>query len=169
MRSVLSSLLLMVLLIGCTSQAQQVPKTSKVATQKTAGSKPAVAVVPLIVFRKTPCLGTCPHYEASIYADGRVSYEGFKYAPVEGKRELKMPVESINTILAEAQAVRFAELPEHYSLGATDLPATSLTISPAAGPAKTVTVEGGAPIELNNLLTYIQKQVETSLGVSADR
>jgi len=164
MRVILTSLLFAPLLTGCASQAQQAPKK----VQPSAATQPTAAG-PVIVFRKTPCFGTCPHYEASIYADGRVSYEGFKYAPVEGKRELKMPVETVNTILAEAKAVRFTELREQYTLGTSDLPSTSLTITPRTGPAKTVTVEEGGPAELKNLLDYVQKQVEESLGASATR
>ena len=172
MRLFLSSLLLIALLAGCASQAQQAPKaTSKqqAETNKAAANKPATEAALVIVFRKTPCFGFCPHYEASIYADGRVSYEGFKYAPVEGKRELKLPIATIKTILDEARALHFTELPERYSQGTTDLPATSLTISPASGPTKTVTVEEGAPTELKNLLSYIEKQITDSLGASKNR
>lgn len=163
MRFLLPSLLLTALLTGCASQTPNAAQTTKATAEQ-----PATAG-PVIVFRKTPCFGTCPHYEASIYADGRVSYEGFKYAPVEGKRELKMPIETVNNILAEAKAARFTELPEKYGAGISDLPSTSLTITPAAGPGKTVTVEGQAPVELQNLLSYVQKQVEESLGASATR
>ncbi|MBC8083809.1 MAG: hypothetical protein H7Z21_11405 [Hymenobacter sp.] len=169
----LFSFLLIFLLAGCARQSQQAPEAAKAATTKakktiTTAQPPATAT-PIIVFRKTPCFGTCPHYEAYIYADGRVRYEGFKYAPVEGRRELKLPLETVNTILAEARIARFAELPEKYSLGTTDLPATSLTLSPATGPAKTVTVEEGAPVELQNLLRYVEKQITDSLGASSER
>ncbi|WP_022822623.1 DUF6438 domain-containing protein [Hymenobacter norwichensis] len=163
MRFLLPSLLLAALLTGCASQ-----KPSATQSTKATAEQPATAN-PVIVFRKTPCFGTCPHYEASIYADGRVSYEGFKYAPVEGKRELKMAIKTVNNILAEARAARFTELQENYAAGVSDLPSTVLTISPAIGPAKTVTVEGTAPVELQNLLSYVQKQVKESLEASATR
>jgi hypothetical protein len=163
MRFLLPSLLLITSLTGCASQTPKAAQTTKVNAEQ------AVSAGPVIVFRKTPCFGTCPHYEASIYADGRVSYEGFKYAPVEGKRELKMAIETVNNILAEAKAARFTELQENYAAGVSDLPSTVLTISPATGPAKTITVEGKAPVELQNLLSYVQKQVEESLGASATR
>ncbi|UOG73784.1 DUF6438 domain-containing protein [Hymenobacter tibetensis] len=163
MRLLLPSLLLSILLASCTSQAPKAPQTTTATTEQ------STTAAPVIVFRKTPCFGTCPHYEASIYADGRVAYEGFKYAPVEGKRELKMPISTINSILAEAKAVGFAGLPDTYSAGVSDLPSTVLTLRPATGPAKTVTVEGNAPVELQNLLQHVQKQVEESLGASADR
>ncbi|HEX8428258.1 DUF6438 domain-containing protein [Hymenobacter sp.] len=171
----LSSLLLIISLTGCTSQAQQAPKAAKAANKQkaktsTAGTtKPTAEATPIIVFRKTPCFGFCPHYEARIYADGRLSYEGFEYAPVEGKREVKLPVATVNTILAQAKKLHFLEMPERYTLGTADLPGTSLTISPAIGPAKTVTAEEGIPADFKNLLDYIEKQMKDALGASTDR
>ncbi|WP_375434508.1 DUF6438 domain-containing protein [uncultured Hymenobacter sp.] len=167
-------LLLVASLTGCASQAQQAPKAAKAATKQkakgnTAASKPATEAAPVIVFRKTPCFGRCPHYEARIYADGRMRYEGFQYAPVEGKRELQLPVATVKTILDEARVLHFTELPERYTLGASDLPATSLTISPVGGPAKTVTAEEGVPADLKNLFDYIEKQITNSLGASNER
>lgn len=163
MRFLLSSLLLTALFTSCALHTPSATQTTKATAEQPA------TVGPVIVFSKTPCFGTCPHYTASIYADGRVSYEGFKYAPVEGKRELKLPAETVSNMLAEAKAARFTELPKKYGAGISDLPSTVLTVSPATGPAKTVTVEGNAPVELQNLLGYVQKQVEEALGTSATR
>ncbi|MDF7813658.1 DUF6438 domain-containing protein [Hymenobacter sp. YC55] len=175
MRLLLSSFLLASLLASCASQAQQLPKApqtatkQKVKTDKAATSKPATEATPVIVFRKTPCFGYCPHYEARIYADGRMSYEGFEYAPVEGKREVRMPAATIKSILDKARALHFTELPEQYTLGTSDLPATSLTINPAKGTAKTVIAEEGVPADLKSFLDYVEKQVTNALGASTDR
>jgi hypothetical protein len=175
MRLLLSSLLLIISLTGCASQAQQAPKTTKAATKQTtktssaAPNNPATEAAPIIIFRKTPCFSFCPHYEARIYADGRLSYEGFEYAPVEGKREAKLPITTVNTILAKAKTLHFTEMPERYTLGTADLPGTSLTISPTISPAKTVMAEEGIPADFKNFLDYIEKQVKDALGASTDR
>jgi hypothetical protein len=172
MRSFLSSLLLAALLTNCAAQAQQAPKpVKKAAAVKPArkSKKAAPATAPAVMFSKTPCLGRCPHYNATIYPDGRVSYEGFRYAPVEGKREFKLPVSTVNTILAQARAINFAKLPKTYSDGASDMPSTSLSIRQAQGPATGVTVESDAPAELTNLLRYVEKQITDALGTTADR
>lgn len=123
---------------------------------------------PSIVFTKTPCLGTCPHYTATIYPDGRVSYEGFRYAPVAGKREIRISLSTLNTILAQAREINFADLKGRYTDGATDLPATTVTIKQANGPARKVSVESGEPAELKSLFRYIEKQITDGLGVTAD-
>lgn len=177
MRSFLPSLLLAALLTGCAAQAQQAPKPVKKAaavkparkSKKAAPAAAAKAAAPVIVFSRTPCMGRCPHYTASIYADGRVSYEGLQYAPLEGKREFKISVSTVNTILFQAREMNFAKLPKTYSDGATDLPATSLSIRQAEGPATAVSVESGAPAELTNLLRYVEKQITDGLGVTADQ
>ncbi|WBA40123.1 DUF6438 domain-containing protein [Hymenobacter canadensis] len=171
----LLTLLLAASLCGCAAQAQQAPKPAKKATaakkpkkQKLKASAP-VEAAPAIIFSRTPCLGSCPHYTAAIYPDGRVQYEGFQHAPLEGKREFKISVSTVNTILFQAREMNFAKLPATYSDGATDLPATSLSIRQAEGPATAVSVESGAPAELTNLLRYVEKQITDGLGVTADQ
>ncbi|UOQ65184.1 DUF6438 domain-containing protein [Hymenobacter volaticus] len=175
MRFSFSFLLLAALLASCVSQAQRAAKPTQAAskqqakTSKTANGKPAAEPTPVIVFRKTPCFGYCPHYEARIYADGRMSYEGIEYAPVEGKREVTMPLATIKLIQDKARALHFNDLPERYTLGTSDLPATSLTIRPVNCPAKTVIAEEGVPAELKEFLSYVEKQVTSALGASSDR
>ena len=175
MRLPLSFLLLAALLVSYVSQAQQAPKPAQAASKqkakpnKAAAGKTAAEATPVIVFRKTPCFGYCPHYEARIYANGRMSYEGIEYAPVEGKREVPMPLATIKLIQDKARALHFNDLPERYTLGTSDLPATSLTISPTNGPAKTVIAEEGVPAELKEFLSYVEKQVTNALGASSDR
>jgi Domain of unknown function (DUF6438) len=177
MRRFLPLLLLAASLTGCAAQAQQAPKSTKKATATKAGRKAkkaaptatATQAAPAIIFSKTPCMGRCPHYTATIYPDGRVSYEGFQYAPVEGKREFRLPVATVNTILAQAREMNFAQMQKTYSDGATDLPATSLSIRQATGPATAVTVESNGPVELENLFRYIEKQITDGVGATADR
>lgn len=174
-----SAFLVATLLAAGTAAAQQPTSTKKAAraaakqkikTKKAKAAAPQpTETAPAVVFSRTPCLGTCPHYTATIYPDGRVAYEGFSHAPVEGKRELKLSVSTVNTILAEARALNFITLPDRYTQGATDLPATTLTIRQATGPAKSVVVEEGAPADVNNLLRYVEKQITDALGVTADQ
>lgn len=177
MRRFLPLLLLAASLTGCAAQAQQTPKPTKKATATKQGRKakkagPTATVTqaaPAIIFSKTPCMGRCPHYNATIFPDGRVQYEGFQNAPVVGKREFKVPVSTVNTILAQAREMNFAQLQKTYSDGATDRPATSLSIRQAEGPATTVTVESDGPVELGNLFRYIEKQITDGVGMTGDR
>lgn len=127
------------------------------------------AANPVLVFERTPCFGTCPHYTARFFADGRVAYEGFRYAPVEGKRDLKVAPATIQSILREADLIGFRKLEKNYASGATDMPATSLTIRYADGTTKAVRAEDMAPVELKNLFALLNAEVEKALGVSAEK
>lgn len=172
------SLLLALLLASTSTQAQQTTPSKKakatVAKQKVKTKqakrvvKKPVEVAPTIVFKKSPCMGRCPHYSASFYPDGRVVYEGFRYAPVEGKRELKISASTVATIRYQAETMHFDQMKPLYSQGATDLPTTTLTVRQLDGSTHTVQVEEGAPLELQNLLRYVEKQLTDGLGVTAD-
>ncbi|TGE15206.1 DUF6438 domain-containing protein [Hymenobacter elongatus] len=122
------------------------------------------ATEPVMLFKRTPCFGPCPHYEATIYADGRVSYIGYRYVRLTGSHELKMPVATVTTILADARRLRFATYNERYSQGSTDLPSTILSIRQPNGMLKTVQAEEGTPSELTALLTYISNEIEKISG-----
>ncbi|PJJ48054.1 DUF6438 domain-containing protein [Hymenobacter chitinivorans] len=146
----------------------------KVVTKKPAAAKPAtkkVEAVPVIVFKRTPCFGTCPHYEATIFSDGHVTYIGYRYVPLTGPHELKLPVATVNTILDEARRLNFATYEERYSQGSTDLPATILSIRQPNGQLKTVQAEEGTPPELEAFMKSVAAEIEKVSGgtTAADR
>ncbi|AYA35693.1 hypothetical protein D3Y59_00670 [Hymenobacter oligotrophus] len=114
---------------------------------------------PVLVFRKTPCLGRCPHYEASIFADGRVRYIGYQNVAKSGTHELHLPAEVVKTMLSRAAGVGFGDLQTQYLSGASDMPSTFLTLNAPGKPSKTVQVEEGGPAELVALLNYISAEL----------
>lgn len=106
---------------------------------------------PAFVFSKSPCLGPCPSYTATVWADGRVLYEGQGNVPRIGTFKLHMNPATVTMLLQQAKNAGFTELRDHYASGATDIPATTLTIYQANGRSKTVVVEDNAPDEVNAL------------------
>ncbi|MCC2547124.1 DUF6438 domain-containing protein [Hymenobacter sp. BT175] len=188
MRSCLSLLLALLLLIT-SAQAQQTRPASgkaKPATVKKlkAKTKPRAAATksvapaakpvakakeaeeaPVIVFKKTPCYGSCPHYEATIYPDGRVAYLGYRNVPRMGAAQLQLPPAVVGNVLSQARELNFAGLQDLYSKGATDMPATIITIIQPDGKPKTVQVEEGAPQPLQDLLKYLGDELEKQIGV----
>ncbi|MBC6612172.1 hypothetical protein H8B15_14685 [Hymenobacter sp. BT507] len=122
--------------------------------------KPAAKDAPVMVFRKTRCFGTCPAYNATVYADGRVAYEGLDFVPLKGKHELRLPVTVIDQTLKKANILDFSQLQSHYLSGVSDLPSTYLTLTLADGTQKTVQAEltNNTPAELKELLTYLTEQ-----------
>lgn len=142
----------------------------KVVTKQPAAAK-KVDTRPVIVFKRTPCFGRCPNYEATIYADGRVSYIGYRDVPLTGAHEFRLPAATIKAILADARRLNFATYDERYSQGTLDLPATVLSIRQDNGQLKTVQAEEGTPPELDALLKYIGAEIEKVSGSAstADR
>ncbi|AHJ96637.1 DUF6438 domain-containing protein [Hymenobacter swuensis] len=129
----------------------------------------AATTEPAMVFGRTPCLGRCPHFTARIFADGRVQYEGFRYAPVEGQREVRLSPETVRNLLQAADQIGFRQLSTTYGSGASDMPSTALTITYPDGTRKSVRAEDNVPAELQKLFTLINAQVEKALGVSAEK
>ncbi|QNE40185.1 hypothetical protein F1C16_11755 [Hymenobacter sp. NBH84] len=124
--------------------------------------KPTAKDAPVMVFRKTRCFGTCPAYTATVYADGRVAYEGLDFVTLKGKHELRLPTAVINQTIQQANALHFSQLQSHYLSGVSDLPSTYLTLTLADGTQKTVQAEltNDTPPPLKELLTYVAEQMD---------
>ncbi|ALD20371.1 DUF6438 domain-containing protein [Hymenobacter sp. DG25A] len=135
--------------------APQVLLDTPVVAPKTQAS----AKLPILIFEKTPCFGRCPAYKATVYRNGRLSYEGLSNVPLLGQHELQLPAATVNHILKEAQRIGFARLQGVYSQNTSDLPSTYISILQPDCNLKEVRVEEGAPEELNKLLQYVHEQI----------
>jgi hypothetical protein len=171
MRIFLVPLLLTVLLSGCAAQAQQASKPKSITTKRNPSAKPTttkapVAAQPVIVFRRTPCLGFCPHYEASFFVDGRMQYEGFAYAPAEGKREIQLAPAVISRIIQDAEKIGFFQMRGAYPTNFSDMPSTILTIRQPNGTTKTIQAEDNFPPSLQKLFDSIDQEVVKAFEVT---
>ncbi|TGD78835.1 DUF6438 domain-containing protein [Hymenobacter wooponensis] len=174
MRQLLPTLLLAASLASCAAQTPRASTSKAPATKTkqsakrmpTATTKAPVAAQPVIVFRRTPCFGTCPHYEASFYSDGRLQFEGFAYAPAEGKRELQLPPAVITRILQDAEKIGFFQMREEYPTNFSDMPSTILTIRQPNGTTKTVQAEENFPPSLQKLFDSIDQEVVKAFEVT---
>ncbi|UYZ59336.1 DUF6438 domain-containing protein [Hymenobacter latericus] len=122
---------------------------------------------PVLVFSKRPCLGRCPHFEASIFADGRVQYVGYQHVVKMGAHELRLAPEVVAAMLNQANAIQFRSLNEQYLSGASDMPSTFLTLNEPGKPGKTVQVETEAPAQLMSLLNFIESEIGRLTGEAA--
>lgn len=119
--------------------AQQVkPRKGKALAPSPKAAPASAATEPVLVFQRTPCHGTCPTYTATIYADGRVEYDGQRFVALTGKHTLSLPVATVNEMLAEAKRIGFTKLQERYAGQTYDLPSTIITVHPVGQPAKAV-------------------------------
>ena len=125
----------------------------------TGGIKSSEGAGPVLTFMKPGCRGTCPSYTATVWASGRVSYVGQLNVPRLGTHELQLPAATVAAMQQQARAVNFADLPESYATGDTDLPARVLTMYDQKGTGKSVTVENVAPEPVQALFDYIDNQL----------
>ena len=141
---------------------QKLPRKNKAAAA-TAVPKEAA---PVLVFQRTPCFGRCPVYTATIYADGRVEYDGQRYVPLLGKHTLTLPVTKVNALLAEAKRINFSSLQERYVGNTSDLPATVITVQPVGQPAHAVFAAEDIPASLQGYINYLKGQLDPLAGVN---
>jgi hypothetical protein len=145
------------------TQKAKTKKVSKKAAAQEARSKAMQAKQepgPVLTFERTPCFGTCPGYVMQVYAEGRVAYEGRRAVPIMGPKELKLPASAVADMLRNAKEARFEQFQERYSRGASDLPSTIVGIRQPNGQLKIVTVEEGAPDNVQMFVTYLANQFD---------
>ena len=171
-------LLLLLSFLGFTlpSCAQKTTARKTVAKKsgKKAVAKPtpkaAAETGPVITFERTSCFGTCPSYVMQVYADGRVAYDGRRFVPIEGKKDLLLPSTTVADLLQQAQRAHFDSFEKSYSGNVSDLPSAILTIRQPGGNLKKVIMEGNAPENVQQLFTYFGSQFDTLAQLNgADR
>lgn len=77
---------------------------------------------------RTPCLGTCPAYEVTVYRDGRVEFIGREFVAQKGKREKHIAPEGFNRLWREIHRTRFWQMAGRYSSDMTDAPHQIVTV-----------------------------------------
>ncbi len=115
---------------------------------------------PVLTFERTACMGKCPTYSMKVYADGRVMYEGRRYVPLMGQRDLKLPAATVADMLRTAQEAHFDQFEDRYAAYTTDLPTTIIGIQQPNGLLKKVVVVEGAPANVNKLVSTLGMQLD---------
>ena len=75
------------------------------------------------------CFGTCPSYKVEIQGDGTVRYEGRRHVIAAGKREGKIPAQTVRELFAQFRAAEFFSLRDYYVAKITDSPAYMISIA----------------------------------------
>ncbi len=142
---------------------KKLPRKHKAAPAATVAPKQAA---PVLVFQRTPCYGRCPAYTATIFADGRVEYDGQRFVPLLGKHTLALPAAKVNALLAEAKRINFNSLQERYAGNTSDLPATIITVQPVGQPLHAVFAEEDIPANLQGYIDYLKGQLDPLAGIN---
>jgi hypothetical protein len=133
---------------------QKLPRKNRAATAVTTPT-PSRETEPVLVFQQTPCNRRCPTYTATIFADGRVEYNGQRYVPRLGKHTLSLPPATVAKLLGEARSLHFEQLQERYVGNTTDLPATIITVRQPGAAAKAVYAAEAIPEKLQGYINFL--------------
>ena len=63
-----------------------------------------------IILKRGMCFGTCPGYTLTIFADGKVVYEGERYVRILGHQEKTIPVDKLRQLLEKFSEMDFPSL-----------------------------------------------------------
>ena len=153
MKKVLYIFILSALILGsCKNrknkkETKEVVKTEEVVQPKEEGDEAPAEVMmeeeeaeTLVVMSlsRSVCFGTCPAFEAKIFGNGIVVYEGIKNVKRIGKYKGKISVDEINRFMLTASKLGFFKLKDKYdNPNVTDLP-TAVTFLNYNGKKKKV-------------------------------
>jgi len=155
--------LLLALSLALPACAQhKLPRKANAATAATKATPPE----PVLIYQRTPCNGRCPVYTATVFADGRVEYDGQRHVPLLGKHTLGLPPATVAALLAEARRINFDKLAERYAGNTSDLPATIITVHPAGRPLHAVYAAEGIPASLQGYINYLNGRLDPLAGIN---
>lgn len=144
----------------------KLPRKAKAAKPTTAAAAIPKTQEPVLIYQRTPCYGRCPAYTATIFADGRVEYDGQRFVPLLGKHTLSLPPATVAAMLAEAKRINFSTLPERFRGNTSDLPATIITVHPVGQPLHAVYASEGIPAPLQGYINYLNGRLDPLAGVN---
>ena len=125
-----------------------------------AQKRPAqVADSPLIHFQKTPCLGTCPSYEATIMENGTIRFVGYSDVPVVDTVTFTLTTQQLEAIREDISKIDYTSLRDTYLTNWSDMPSAITTFYKAGKEVKRVKQEEGGP----KALLDFQEKVHTLL------
>lgn len=120
---------------------------------------PPPAPQELIRFERTACYGPCPVDVLTVFADGRLRYEGRANAPRTGLFTGQLSGRECTALVKQFEAAHFFDFAPVYTSRATDLPTYYLSYS-AGGRSLRVKDYDGAPASLKSLEARLAKLID---------
>ncbi len=114
------------------------------------GPRPRPEPAVLIRFERTACFGPCPVDVLTIFADGRMRYQGQEHGPRTGTYAGRLSPAERQALTQAFAAARFFEFAPAYVSDRTDLPTSYLSYA-SAGRQHRVQDYDGAPPTLKAL------------------
>lgn len=119
------------------------------------GQSPAL----LLQFQKSPCYGTCPAYEATIYQNGSVQFIGWEHVPVKDTVLLCLPRQQLLQLQTDIKQLNYMSLQDTYLSNWTDIPSTYLSFYQDGKEIKRIKHQTGGPEQLTQFQENLHKQL----------
>ncbi|GHA57894.1 DUF6438 domain-containing protein [Pontibacter akesuensis] len=133
--------------------------TSGCASTTSCNVQTATNAQPVLLFQKTPCYGSCAAYNATLYADGSIRYEGIRNTPVMGELTLCLPAKQLKKVEAHLKLLDVAALKDNYLSPFTDLPSSYLTFYSQNKAEIRIKHQQDGPAELQQLIMLLDRAV----------
>lgn len=139
--SILLPAFLSLALLGACKNKHETTKTDKAPMESESNSSgtalkmlSATAADSLFMsLERTPCFGPCKAYRIHIYRSGYATFEGRANVEREGMWEARIGMDTLQTILKEAERIGFYGLDDVYDSPVTDLPSLVIRMNTSAG------------------------------------
>ena len=113
----------------------------------------------VIYMKKTPCMGTCPNYEISIFSNGNVVLNAKEHVGMKGQFTSKLSNKELAALINAFEENNFSAYENAYKSNRTDLPTTTVTFKNEEM-EKTVVDYDGAPESLKELEAKVHALIE---------
>ncbi len=110
-----------------------------------AGPAQQQVALPLLHFQKTPCLGRCPSYEATVYTNGQIRYKGYEHTALSDTATMVFGKADLDALKTELEALQAMPLQDAYLTQWSDMPSTYTTFYQNGKETKRVKHQEGGP------------------------
>lgn len=117
----------------------------------------------LASIKKTACYGKCPVFEAKVYSNGRVVYQGEQFVEKRGLYEAQVSPEWIADIRTYAISLGYFKMNDYFpdeNNVIADLPNT-ITFLQHKAVEKTITNNHNAPVQLTRFEDFFLQKLES--------
>lgn len=112
-----------------------------------------------VTLERHGCFGTCPVYDATIFYDGSIQFEGKYFVEQMGKHQGKIDAEAVERLERLIQKIELDDLQDDYPAPMTDQENVMITIR-WRGKTKSVHIEGSfGPKILRQLQDNVEKML----------
>lgn len=137
------------------------PDTVAISLDTIKQEEEPIKIVLVASIEKTACYGKCPEFEAKVYSDGRVLFEGKQHSDKSGLFVAQVTEEWIADIRTYAISLGFFKMADQFpdKNAISDLPNT-ITFFRHKDVEKMITNNHNAPIELTKIETFFLQKLD---------